>query len=147
PFDHDAAIDLLAKGGVPEDRREDLYKATQGFPFLLGILVEELGAEGADSALFLRKFFDRTTRWMSSRERGWFSRICYLDEVNLDTLAPLFPSEDVEVIQDWFEREASIRDPAAPVFRVRPLIREKVLRYLELRSPSKHREREVQARR
>ena len=34
----------------------------------------------------------------------------------------------------------SIRDPSAPVYRVRPLIREKVLRYLELRSPSRHRD-------
>jgi hypothetical protein len=145
PFDHDAALDLLAKGGVPEARREEMFKATQGFPFLLGLLIEELGAEGADSALFLRKFFDRTTRWMSAREREWFAKICYLEEVNLDTLAPLFPGEAVEVIQDWFEREASIRDPAARVFRVRPLIREKVLRYLELRSPSRHREREERA--
>ena len=66
--------------------------------------------------------------------------IVYLENVNVDTLRPLFPDEDPEKIQDWFEREASIRDPAAPVFRVRPLIREKVLRYLEIRSPSRHRE-------
>ena len=75
---------------------------------------------------------------MSPREREWFLRVCYLENVNVDTLGPLFPGEDVERIQDWFEREASIRDPTAPVFRVRPLIREKVLRYLELRSPSRH---------
>jgi hypothetical protein len=140
PFGREAALDLLARAGVPEARREEVYQATQGFPFLLGLLVEELGAEGTDSALFLRKFFDRTTRWMSAREREWFVRICYLDRVNIDTLAPLFPGEDTDRIQDWFEREASIRDPAAAVFRVRPLIRDKVLRYLELRSPARHRE-------
>ncbi len=140
PFGREAALDLLARAGVPEDRREAVFEATQGFPFLLSLLIEEMGAEGADSALFLRKFFDRTTRWMSPREREWFVRVCYLDSVNVDTLAPLFPGEDVDAVQDWFEREASIRDPAAPVFRVRPLIREKALRYLELRSPSRHRE-------
>jgi len=140
PFGREAAFDLLEKAGVPEARREELYQVTQGFPFLLALLVEELGEEGGGSALFLRRFFDRTTRWMTPREREWLTRVCYLDEVNLDTLAPLFPGEDVERIQDWFERESSIRDPAAPVFRVRPLIREKVLRYLELRSPSRHRE-------
>lgn len=140
PFGRDAALDLLASAGVPEARREELYEATQGFPFLLSLLIDEMGAEGADSALFLRKFFDRTTRWMSEREREWFVRVCYLESVNIDTLGPLFPGEDAERIQDWFEREASIRDPAAPVFRVRLLIREKVLRYLELRSPSRHRE-------
>ncbi len=146
PFSHEAALDLLAQAGVPEARREQLYHDTQGFPFLLSLLIEELGAEGADSALFLRKFFDRTSRWMSPREREWFVRVCYLDSVNVDTLAPLFPGEDVEKIQDWFEREASIRDPAAPVFRVRPLIREKVQRYLELRSPTRHRELTERAR-
>jgi hypothetical protein len=46
----------------------------------------------------------------------------------------------VRRIQDWFEREASVRDPSAEEFRVRPLIRDKVLRYLELRSPTRHRE-------
>jgi hypothetical protein len=140
PFGREAALDLLAGAGVPEARREAMFEATQGFPFLLTLLIEELGAEGADSALFLRKFFDRTTRWMTERERDWFVRICYLESVNVDTLGPLFPGDDVDKIQDWFEREASIRDPSAPVFRVRPLIREKVLRYLELRSPSRHRE-------
>lgn len=146
PFGREAAIDLLAHAGVPEARREELYQATQGFPFLLSLIVEEMGADGADSALFLRKFFDRTTRWMSPHEREWFVRACYLDNVNVDTLGPLFPGEDVEKIQDWFEKEASIRDPAAPVFRVRPLIREKVQRYLELRSPSRHREMAAKAR-
>ena len=140
PFGREAALDLLERAGVPEERREDLFQATQGFPFLLSLLIEERDTEGAGSALFLRKFFDRTTRWMSEREREWFVRVCYLESVNVDALAPLFPGEDVEKVQDWFEKEASIRDPGAPVFRVRPLIREKVMRYLELRSPSRHRE-------
>ena len=43
-------------------------------------------------------------------------------------------------MQDWFEHEASIRDPTAPVFRVRPIIREKVLQYQALRAPARHRE-------
>jgi hypothetical protein len=147
PFSREEALEMLTQAGVPEVRRAEMYEATQGFPFLLSLLIDEASAEGADSALFLRKFFDRTTRWLSERQREWFVRVCYLDAVNVDTLAPLFPGEDVEKIQDWFEREASIRDPAAPVFRVRPLIRDKVLRYLELRSPSRHRELMTRARR
>jgi hypothetical protein len=66
-------------------------------------------------------------------------RVCYLDKVNEDTLAVLFPREQVVRIQDWFEREPSIRDPSAPYFRVRPMIREKMLRYHEIRAPSRHR--------
>jgi hypothetical protein len=52
----------------------------------------------------------------------------------------MFREEDVPLIQDWFEREASIRDPASRSFQVRPLVRKKILRYLETRSPSRHRE-------
>jgi hypothetical protein len=66
--------------------------------------------------------------------------------VNLDSLKPLFPDEDVEKVQSWFEREASIRDPAASQFQVRPLIREKVLRYQEVRAPSRHQELRALAR-
>lgn len=140
PFGRDDAFALLEEAGVAPERREGFYQSTQGFPFLLHLLVEEAGAEGADSALFLRKFYDRTTRWMSEREAQWFVRVCYLDAVNEDTLPRLFPAAEVARVQDWFEHEASIRDPAAPVFRVRPIIREKVLQYQELRAPARHRE-------
>lgn len=140
PFSREAAFELLAQADVPAARRDDIYEMTQGFPFLLSLLIEGLGEEGAGSALFLRRFFDRTTRWMSAVEREWFVRVCYLDAVNLDSLKAVFPGEDVEKIQSWFEREASIRDPAAAVFRVRPLIRDKVLKYQDLRAPSRDRE-------
>jgi hypothetical protein len=140
PFARADALALLADAGVAEERRARIFELTQGFPFLLTLAAEEAGFEGAGSALFLRKFFDRTTRWMTPEEQDQLGRVCYLDVVNEDTLARVFPGEDVRRIQDWFEREASIRDPAAETFQVRPLIREKVLRYLELRSPSRHRE-------
>ena len=140
PFSRADAHELMASAGVPEARRDDMFEMTQGFPFLLGLLIDGLGEEGASSALFLRKFFDRTTRWMTAEEREWLIRVCYLDAVNLDSLKPLFPDVDVERVQSWFEREASIRDPAATQFQVRPLIREKVLRYQELRAPSRHQE-------
>jgi len=146
PFSRKDAYELLASAGVPEARRAAMFELTQGFPFLLGLMIDGLGEDGASSALFLRKFFDRTTRWMSTEERDWLIRVCYLDAVNLDSLKPLFPDEDVEKVQSWFEREASIRDPAATQFQVRPLIREKVLRYQELRAPSRHQELRTLAR-
>jgi hypothetical protein len=139
-FDQPTALELLKVAGVSEERRKPLFEATQGYPFLLSLVIEEAAHE-ANSALFLRRFYDRTTRWMSPREQEWFERVCYLERVNEDTLARLFPGEDVREIQNWFEREPSIRDPSASFFRVRPLIREKVLRYLELRAPSRHKDR------
>lgn len=139
PFDEETAAQLMAAEGVAEGRRAAIYELTQGFPLLLSVAIEEASTNGA-SALFLKRFFDRTTRWMSRDEREWFTRTCYLDEVNEDTLRLVFPDEDIGAVQDWFEGEASIRDPSAPTFRVRPLIREKVLSYIEVRSPKRHRE-------
>jgi hypothetical protein len=139
PFDAETAAQLMAAKGVAEGRRAAIYELTQGFPLLLSLAIEDASTDGA-SALFLKRFFDRTTRWMSPGEREWFTRTCYLDEVNEDTLRFVFPEEDIAAVQDWFEGEASIRDPSAPTFRVRPLIREKVLSYMEVRSPNCHRE-------
>ena len=139
PFDAETATQLMAAEGVAENRRAAIYELTQGFPLLLSLAIEEASTDGA-SALFLKRFFDRTTRWMSRDEREWFTGTCYLDEVNEDSLRLVFPEEDIRAIQDWFEGEASIRDPSAPTFRVRPLIREKVLSYVEVRSPKRHHE-------
>jgi hypothetical protein len=140
PFAKADALLLLEQAGVPEEKRMEIYEQTQGYPFLLHLLAEEVAREDQGSALMLRKFYDRTTRWMSERQREWFIRICYLDNVNHDSLACFFSSEDVPTIQDWFEQEASIRDPAKSTFCVRPLIRQKVLKYQEIRSPNLHRE-------
>ena len=98
---------------MPDERAKELFVATQGYPFLLSLVIEETGAPGGGSALFLRRFFERTTRWMTATEIEWFVRVCYLERVNLDTLARLFPQEQCAVIQTWFEKEPSIRDPLA----------------------------------
>ncbi len=141
PFDRPSANDVFAAAGIPEPRWDALYEATRGYPYLLDFAVEEAADQYAvDSITFLMRFIDRTTRWMTEEERSWFLRICYLDRVNEDTLRALFPNEDVTRIQTWFEKEPSIRDPSAGYFRVRPMVREKVLRYLEMRGPGKHKE-------
>jgi hypothetical protein len=143
-FDEETAAQLMAAEGIPESRRAAIYELTQGFPLLLSLAIEDAATDGT-SALFLKRFFDRTTRWMSPDEREWFTRTCYLDEVNEDTLRLVFPEEDIVAVQNWFEGEASIRDPSSPNFRVRPLIREKVISYMEVRSPTRHRELRSQA--
>lgn len=138
-FDAETAAQLMALEGVAEDRRAAIYELTEGFPLLLSLAIEEAASDGA-SALFLKRFFDRTTRWMSQEERDWFIATCYLGEVNEDTLCRVLPEADIGAVQDWFEGEASIRDPSARFFRVRPLIREKVLGYVAVRSPERDRE-------
>jgi hypothetical protein len=141
PFDKDAAYALMEEAGVPSEQREGMFLATSGFPFLLTLAIEEIDADGDGSALFAKKFFDRTTRWMTDQQKEWFKKICYLDHIDEDTLPLLFDEELVKTVQDWFENEASIRDPDSPKFSVRPVIRNKTLRYLELRSPTLHQER------
>lgn len=140
PFDAPAAHAVFAAAGIPEARWASLFEATQGYPFLISLAVEEAGDYGGQSVVFLTRFYDRITRWMTDREREWFTRICFLDRVDEDSLRVCFPEENVTRIQDWFEREPSVRDPAAPYFRVRPMVREKVLRYLEVRAPGRFRE-------
>ncbi len=140
PFDEETAFGLMAEAGIARERWTKIYDATRGFPFLLTLEIEEATAHDSESALFAKKFFDRTTRWMTPKEQEWFVTVCYLDKIDEDTLRIFFPKDEVPFVQDWFEREASIRDPASPSFQMRPLVREKALRYLETRSPSRHRE-------
>jgi hypothetical protein len=140
PFDLEAAQGVFAAAGIPEARWASLFEATQGYPFLISLAVEEAGDYGGDSVVFLTRFHDRVTRWMTDREREWFMRICFLDRVDEDSLKICFPEENVTRIQDWFEREPSVRDPAAPFFRVRPMVRDKMLRYVAVRAPSRYKE-------
>jgi len=145
PFDRDAALDYLGSAGITGERAERIWETTQGFPFLLSLLVEE-ERDGAGRALFLHRFFERTTKWMSPTERTWFEATCYLDVVNKDTLAAFFPGERVDAVYQWFVNEASIRDPLGAQIQVRPLVRDKVLRLLAQEHPSRHAEMEARAR-
>jgi len=139
-FDEETAAQLMEAAGIPEARRARIFELTKGFPLMLSFAIEEATTGEGGSALFLKKVFDRTTRWMTADQRDWFVYTCYLDEVNEDSLRLFIPEEDIERVQDWFESEASIRDPTSATFRVLPLLREKVIRYIEVRSPARDRE-------
>lgn len=138
-FDRATTETLFRDAGMDEARIDALWSATLGYPFLVGLAIEESRDPEADSVVSLRRFVDRTTRWLLPHEREWFFKLVYVDPVNLDTLAAFFAPEEAALVQEWFEREASIRDPAGTAFRVRPLVRDKVLRYLAVRAPSQHR--------
>jgi hypothetical protein len=144
PFKKAEAIEYLATAGITGDEAEEVYKYTEGFPFLMSLVVEERGTledsetgaiGGVDVA---RQFYDRTVRWMTPQQAEWFSAVVYLDRVNVETLSWFFPNELVPSIQYWFEREASIRDPRAQVFKVKNILRTKVVPYLGTRDPGRH---------
>jgi hypothetical protein len=79
----------------------------------------------------LKRFYDRTTRWMSDKEKEWLHLTLFLEEVNKWSLRSM--TENDEEAQDafrWFEREGSVRDTVGGVFRVREYLRSRLSDYL-----------------
>ena len=140
PFSVEEARDFLNDAKIPECDYQRLIDDSEGIPFLLSQLVEEYEEGNVESAISLKKFYERTTRWLSDREREWLSQIAYLDEINLDTLGYLFEAHLIERVHNWFEQEASLRDPRSSRFQMQPTIRRKILAYLGRRSPKQHEE-------
>lgn len=115
-----------------------IIRDTEGYPYLLDSEIED-ALSGGGTALSLRNFMERTTRWMSAEQREWLSVLSFLDVVNEDAIAVVLPGASPEAVLDWFEREASIRSPHTQRYAVLPIIRSRVMAYVENRSPSKFR--------
>ena len=112
---------------------------TAGYPYLLAGEVEaEL--DGGRTALGLKGFHDRTTRWMSPTQRAWLVPLCFLDEINEETIAVILPNDDPRRVLEWFKGEASVRSPTANKWEVLPIIRSRICAYLKLDSPKRHRD-------
>ena len=145
-FDRNEAYRLMSESRVPIEKHERLFELTHGFPYLLSLVIEQATQASESSALFTKKFYERTTRWMNDVEKVWFQRLCYLDVINEDTVGDMFGKDvDASVIQDWFEKEASIRDPVSTEFTIRPLVRDMCLTYFAKRSPKGHQKMSVDA--
>ncbi|MDB4963972.1 MAG: hypothetical protein JWP01_3971 [Myxococcales bacterium] len=110
---------------------------TEGYPYLLDSEIEDF-VSGGGTALSLRNFVDRTTRWMTVEQREWMQALCFLDVVNEDSIAAMLPNVAAEVVLNWFERESSIRSPHTKKYAVLPIIRSRVMAYVENRSPKKY---------
>jgi len=126
-FSEEETLLLLTQKGFSKPESEQIYKDTYGYPYLVSSIIE--GKEGYPRQLQL--FYKRITRWMSKTEKEWFSKICYLDVINNDTLKTIFhgyTEEKIEEIRQWFEGESAIRDPHSKGgLRIIPFIRRKVL--------------------
>jgi hypothetical protein len=119
------AMQMLKKAGYTDARAKEINDQCKGLPFLLTAFADGRNQD----ALFYQRFHDRTTRWMTDVQKEWFLNLCYLDQVNRDTVSAMMPETDAGAVVDWFRHEASIRDDAAQCFRVKPLIREMVLQH------------------
>lgn len=147
PFSRDEAEAFVRARGIASDAAvERILDDTAGYPYLLAGEVEgEL--DGAWTALGLKSFFDRTTRWMTPTQRRWLTSLCFLDRVDLETIAEVLPDEDAERVLGWFKAESSVRSPTATRWEVLPIIRSRVCAYLKLDSPKRHGDLEARARR
>lgn len=141
PFSRWEMDQLVESYGVrAQDEKERAWRDTQGYPFYVQLWIEEI-ASGGRSALMLKRFHDRTTRWMSDREKGWLKHTLFLDEVNIRTLRLMVGNEQeaVEAFR-WFEREGSVRDTSGRAFRVREYLRSRLIDYLQVSDPEHCRE-------
>jgi len=117
---------------------QGMIRDTEGYPYLLDSEIEDY-LSGGNTALSLRNFMDRTTRWMTAEQREWMEAICFLEVVNEDSIAEILPEAPAEAVFKWFERESSIRSPHTQRYTVLPIIRSRVMAYVENRSPKKFR--------
>jgi hypothetical protein len=129
PFSKAEGVKYLKGVGYTDKEAADWYEKSRGLPFILKLLAENRTDTEKQSALFYKRFYERTTRWMSPEERKWLTPLCYLDNVNEGTIKVLLPHEDPTRIITWFEGEASVRDVHSPVFTVTPYIRHMLLEY------------------
>jgi len=138
-------VELCRFNGVTDaPQRDRIWQETGGYPYLVKLLLEEITeqkSEGLDgpSALMLKSFYDRTTRFMSEEQRGWLEKVLFLDHVDKRTLRTFFddPAE-IDRVQEWFESEPSIRDPNSSLFKVRDQLRSRLKEYLNRKDPDRH---------
>ena len=96
-----------AYGVKSNDETDRAWQDTQGYPFYVQLWIEEMES-GGRSAVMLKRFHDRTTRWMSDRQKGWLKQTLFLPEVNKRTLQAMLGTEqEAAEAQEWFEGEGS----------------------------------------
>lgn len=137
PFEPNDAINYLERAGYSVDEARELYRKSGGYPFVLSLFAEHRSNKEQQSALFHKRFFERTTHWMTEPEKDWLLHLCHLDVVNEGTIAAMLPDVSAGAVLEWFTEEASVRDVAAEYFVVQPFIRQMLLEYQKKITSSK----------
>ncbi len=71
PLSRQEMDQLVETHGVTEQEEKDrAWKDTQGYPYYVQLWIEETKS-GGRSAVMLKRFYDRSTRWMSESEKPW----------------------------------------------------------------------------
>lgn len=147
PLDRDHIKEMLEANmldGDLDELSEKILEDTDGYPFLVETVIEEGGREDI-SVLSLKKFYDRQTHWMSPTQRRWLEHLCFLDQINMETIPRVLPDGDAKEVHEWFRQEGSIRDVNSSVWLVRPFVRTRVLKYFQSIDPAEFRKLEEAA--
>jgi hypothetical protein len=141
PFSQEEVESLVNGRGVADRREaERAWRDTLGHPFYLQLWLEEMKSGGRTFTM-LKRFYDRTTKWMTDRQKGWLEFVVFLDRVDRSTLRRMLEDErEVVEVSDWFENEGSVREVAANGPRMREYIRSRLSDYLYQRDPDRCRE-------
>lgn len=139
PLSRNEVNELAAAHGVTSARqRNRVWHDTEGYPIYIQLWLEEI-KQGGQTAVMLKRFHERTTRWMDDRERGWLEHFLFLDEVNLRTARHMLQDEEeARRATEWFRSEGSVRDTEAASFRVREYLRSRLIAYLEVCNPDRY---------
>lgn len=138
PLSQPEMNELVESYGVEDpDEKERVWRDTQGYPFYVQLWADELSS-GGRSAIMLKRFHDRTTRWMNDQQRKWLQHILFLDEINIRTLQKMLDNErEASDVFNWFQHEGSIRDTSGTAFRVREYLRSRLIDYLQISDPDR----------
>ena len=90
-------------------------------------------------ALRLKRFHDRTTRWMTEQEKHWLEIALFLDDVNKRSLRKMLDDpEEAEAAFEWFIHDGSVRDTEGETFCVREYLRSRLRDYLRKSDPERY---------
>lgn len=130
---------LLKMHGVTTEAEQNrAWADTLGYPFNVLLWIEEVEG-GGRTALMLKRFHDRTTRWMTDEQKRWLYHTLFLPEVDKRSLRQALGDEDEALRANaWFQKEGSVRDPHAPVFRVREYLRSRLEDYVRISDPDQY---------
>lgn len=134
PLQYSHVEEIAKSSGVDP---QTMWGDTEGYPFYMQLWVNEQ-RKGGDSVVTLKKFYERTTRWMTEQQKLWLEYCIFLDHINIDSLTKMTESssEAAEILK-WFENEASIRSTTSTSYTVRSFLRKKLIEYLKARNPSR----------
>jgi len=140
----DELVEAFGISSVVEKDRA--WRDTADYPFYVQLWIEEVES-GGRGAVMLKRFYERTTRWMSDRERRWLEHTLFLDTVNIRSLRSMLGSEsEAHDAFRWFEHNGSVRATSGPSFRVREYLRSRLIDYLRASDPDRCEELEARSR-